>query len=78
VIQDNHGAGITLGGRVLSVAMAVDRGEAHKLQEDNKTKKEKEDKRNLYLAREGGKQTPLFLFPVWLWLLNGPPSFLMM
>lgn len=53
VIQDNQGGGITLGGRVLSVALAVDRDEAHKLQEDNKTKKIKEDKRNLYLAREG-------------------------
>jgi len=77
VIQDNHGAGITLGGRVLSVAMAVDRGEAHKLQEDNKTKKEKEDKRNLYLAREGGKQTPFFVSRCGCGCSMDPPSFLM-
>ena len=53
VIQDNNAGGIVLGGRVISVALAVERGEAKKLEEDNKEKKIKLDKRNLYLAREG-------------------------
>jgi len=53
VIQDNNAGGIILGGRVISVALAVERGEAKRLEEDNKEKKIKLDKRNLYLAREG-------------------------
>lgn len=47
------GAGITLDGRILNIALAVDRQQATTLQEANKAKKVKEDKRNLYLASEG-------------------------
>lgn len=44
---------------MISVALAVERVEAKKLEEENKEKKIKEDKRNLYLAREGSKGSPL-------------------
>jgi len=44
--------GITLGGRVLNIALAVDRNSASELQERNKVK-QAQDKRNLYLANEG-------------------------
>ncbi len=43
--------GIELGGRTLLVTRAVDRDEATKLKAESDVKKE--DRRNLYLAREG-------------------------
>ncbi|KAL1925157.1 uncharacterized protein VTP21DRAFT_40 [Calcarisporiella thermophila] len=43
----------TLHSRVLDVKLAVSREEAGKLTESNKIKREREDKRNLYLMREG-------------------------
>ena len=46
------GTGITLDGRVLNIALAVDRESASTLQEKNK-EKSNQDKRNLYLANEG-------------------------
>lgn len=46
------GTGVTLDGRVLNIALAVDRERATTLLEKNK-EKAKEDKRNLYLANEG-------------------------
>lgn len=45
----------TLQGRVLDVNRAVERTEANKLMEANALKKQKEDKRNIYLMKEGGK-----------------------
>jgi nucleolar protein 4 len=45
----------TLQGRVLDVNRAVERNEANKLMEANALKKQKEDKRNIYLMKEGGK-----------------------
>ncbi|CAO3690899.1 unnamed protein product [Umbelopsis ramanniana] len=43
----------TLQGRVLDVNRAVERTEANKLMEANALKKQKEDKRNIYLMKEG-------------------------
>ncbi|CAG8795495.1 46225_t:CDS:10, partial [Gigaspora margarita] len=43
----------TLHGRVLSIVKAVDRDEAHRLTEENKNKKQREDRRNIYLIKEG-------------------------
>jgi len=43
----------TLQGRVLDVNRAVERNEANKLMEANALKKQKEDKRNIYLMKEG-------------------------
>ncbi|XP_064596036.1 LOW QUALITY PROTEIN: RNA-binding protein 28-like [Liolophura sinensis] len=44
--------GIVLDGRKLNVILAVSRQDAARLKQENQTK-EKDDKRNLYLAREG-------------------------
>jgi nucleolar protein 4 len=43
-----------LHGRTLDVVRAVTRDEAGKLKEEGEKKREKADKRNLYLLREGG------------------------
>lgn len=55
----------TLQGRVLDVNRAVERTEANKLMEANALKKQKEDKRNIYLMKEGGKDRKN-------WLTVGP------
>lgn len=47
------GAKFTLHGRVLEVTLAVDRTQAKQIKDDNLSQKRKEDKRNLYLMREG-------------------------
>lgn len=52
--SDSQAQKFTLHGRVLSVVKAVDRDEASKLKESNKVKRQREDKRNFYLMREGG------------------------
>jgi len=46
---------LVLHGRTLDVVRAVTRGEATKLKEEGERKREKVDKRNVYLLREGGK-----------------------
>jgi nucleolar protein 4 len=46
---------LVLHGRTLDVVRAVTRDVAGKLKEDNEQMREKPDKRNLYLLREGGK-----------------------
>jgi nucleolar protein 4 len=46
-----------LHGRTLDVVRAVTRDVAGKLKEDNERMREKADKRNLYLLREGGNNT---------------------
>jgi nucleolar protein 4 len=43
-----------LGGRTLDLARAVTRDEAGRLREQGERAREKSDKRNLYLLREGG------------------------
>ncbi|KAI8389273.1 hypothetical protein BD560DRAFT_452161 [Blakeslea trispora] len=48
-----EGAKFTLHGRVLDVTLAVDREQAKQIKDDNLSQKRKEDKRNLYLMREG-------------------------
>ncbi|KAI8888792.1 RNA-binding domain-containing protein [Backusella circina FSU 941] len=48
-----EGRKFTLNGRVLDVTLAVDRNQANQIKQDNLTQKRKEDKRNLYLMREG-------------------------
>lgn len=48
-----EGAKFTLHGRVLDVTLAVDRKQAKQIKDDNLSQKRKEDKRNLYLMREG-------------------------
>lgn len=45
---------LVLHGRTLDVARAVTRDEAGKLKEEGEKRREKADKRNLYLLREGG------------------------
>lgn len=45
---------LVLHGRALDVARAVTRDEAGKLKEEGEKRREKADKRNLYLLREGG------------------------
>ncbi|KAG8727169.1 RNA recognition motif-containing protein, partial [Ceratobasidium sp. 428] len=45
---------LVLHGRTLSVAKAVARDEADRLREEGERSREKQDKRNLYLMREGG------------------------
>ncbi|CAG8777271.1 9142_t:CDS:2 [Dentiscutata erythropus] len=52
--SDSQALKFTLHGRVLSIVKAVDRDEAHRLTEENKNKKQKEDRRNTYLIKEGG------------------------
>jgi hypothetical protein len=52
-------AGIYVGGRLLNVTRAVDRNEAKTLEANNL--KVKEDKRHLYLAKEGGEFVPPYL-----------------
>ncbi|CAE6376245.1 unnamed protein product [Rhizoctonia solani] len=44
---------LVLHGRTLSVTRAVTRGEADRLREEGERSREKQDKRNLYLMREG-------------------------
>ncbi|CAG8572202.1 6192_t:CDS:2 [Paraglomus brasilianum] len=51
--SDSLVAKFTLHGRVLSVTRAVEREEAKKFMDNNRIKKRQEDKRNLYLMREG-------------------------
>jgi nucleolar protein 4 len=43
-----------LHGRTLGVVRAVTRDEAGKLKQDGEKKREKADKRNMHLLREGG------------------------
>jgi nucleolar protein 4 len=50
---------LVLKGRTLDVARAVERGEAGKLLSEGVRKRRKEDKRNLYLLREGGEELSL-------------------
>ena len=52
---------LVLHGRTLDVTRAVTRDQAGKLKEVNERRREKQDKRNLYLMREGG---PSFLLHV--------------
>lgn len=47
--------GLVLHSRTLDVVRAVTRNEATKLKEEGERKREKADKRNMYLLREGGK-----------------------
>ena len=53
---------LVLHGRTLDVVRAVTRDVAGKLKEDNERMREKADKRNLYLLREGGNEEPIFSF----------------
>ena len=52
---------LVLHGRTLDVVRAVTRDEAGKLKEAGEKMREKADKRNMYLLREGGKQPGLSL-----------------
>ena len=45
---------LAIHGRTLDVTRAVTRNEAEKLKDEGIKKREKEDKRNIYLMREGG------------------------
>jgi len=45
---------LVLHGRTLDVVRAVTRDEAGKLKEEGDKKRERADKRNIYLLREGG------------------------
>ncbi|KAF7727778.1 RNA recognition motif-containing protein [Apophysomyces ossiformis] len=57
ILTPDAGTGLglkfTLNGRVLDVTLAVDRNQALKIKEDRSNLRKKEDKRNLYLMREG-------------------------
>jgi len=48
-------ANLVMHGRVLDVEFAVTREEAAKLKDESDRRKEKVDKRNTYLMREGGE-----------------------
>src|SRR5271168_3034578 len=48
---------LVLHGRTLDVVRALSRDEAGKLKEEGERKREKADKRNMYLLREGGMCT---------------------
>jgi nucleolar protein 4 len=50
---------LVLDGRTLDVVVAVTRDVAGKLREDGERAREKKDKRNMYLLREGGEHTIL-------------------
>ncbi len=60
-------ADISLNGRVLNVALAVERSDAERLGEEGK--KQRQDKRNLYLAREGGESLSGLHFSNLVWLV---------
>lgn len=53
---------LVLHGRTLDVVRAVTRDVASKLKEDGERKREKADKRNMYLLREGGKFCDIYIF----------------
>lgn len=53
---------LVLHGRTLDVVRAVTRDEAGKLKEANEKAREKADKRNMYLLREGGELCLRYLF----------------
>lgn len=55
-------------GRTLDVTRAVTRDEAVKLKDEGIKKREKEDKRNIYLMREGG--VPSMRPLVFKWFTN--------
>jgi len=59
-------ASLVLHGRTLDVVRAVTRDVATKLKETNERAREKEDKRNTYLLREGGASS----YPHLAYLLN--------
>lgn len=56
VFESALGYGLELDGRQVDVSRAVNRGDASRLQEDNVERKKTQDKRNLYLLREGQLQ----------------------
>ena len=49
---------LVLRGRTLDVVRAVERVEASKLLSEGVKKRRKEDKRNLFLLKEGGERSP--------------------
>ena len=53
--------GVQYGGQRLNVSIALSREEMEKMREERSGKLEKEDKRNLYLAKEGGEPPPSLL-----------------
>jgi nucleolar protein 4 len=53
---------LVLHGRTLDVTRAVTRDEAGKLKEEGEKRREKADKRNLYLLREGGTLSRHFIY----------------
>ncbi len=53
---------LVLHGRTLDVVRAVTRDEAGRLKEEGERRREKADKRNMYLLREGGKSVFWYLF----------------
>lgn len=55
-------ASLVLHGRTLDVVTAVTRGDANKLKEAGERSREKADKRNIYLLREGGLFFFVFFF----------------
>ena len=53
-------AGVAFRGRILHIMKAVEREEAHVLEERNRAKLKEADKRHLYLSKEGGMCIHLF------------------
>jgi len=51
---------LVLHGRTLDVVRAVTRDQASKLKEEGERARQKADKRNMYLLKEGGKDSPLW------------------
>jgi nucleolar protein 4 len=52
---------LVLQGRTLDVVRAVTRDQAGKLKEEGEKRRQKADKRNMYLLREGGEYIHSFL-----------------
>jgi hypothetical protein len=66
--------GLVLHGRTLDVVHAVTREEAGKLKEAAEKAREKADKRNMYLLREGGEPTRIYLLlPLELYFSHSDP-----
>jgi len=49
---------LVLHGRTLDVVRAVTRDQASKLKEEGEKARQKADKRNMYLLKEGGEENP--------------------
>ena len=52
--SEAEGDGVECEGQILNLSLALPHSEVEKMRQDRSENREKEDKRNLYLAKEGG------------------------